>query len=213
VALGWVLPGVREVRGQAGPYGAAWRRANIRALMSSGPLWVVLGDSLSQGLGASAYDRGWVGQLRDRLARDGHPFRIVNLSVSGARIHEVLRDQVPALEALTTTPALVTLLVGSNDLFRGGDRTALAETYAALLRRLPARSVVATLPTPTRTARLLNDTTETVARQHDFVVADTRDQRTTSWRDKLSADHFHPNERGYASIADVFEDAVRKRLS
>lgn len=213
VALGWVLPGVRTVRRQTAPYGEAWRQQNIRALMSTGPLWVVLGDSLSQGLGASAYDRGWVGQLRDRLAGEGHSFRIVNLSVSGARIHEVLESQLPALEALRPAADLVTLLVGSNDLFRSGDRDALAATYGRLLRRLPPRSIVATLPNPTRTARLLNETVQTVAEERDFVIADTRDPRTRTWRGKLSTDHFHPNERGYTSIADIFEVAVRDRLS
>ncbi len=213
VALSWLLPGIRTVRMQTQPYAEAWRRANLRALTSTGPLWVVLGDSLSQGLGAGAYDHGWVGQLRDRMARRGHPFRIVNLSVSGARIHEVLDSQLPALEALTTTPALVTLLVGSNDLFRRGERDDLAATYAQLLRRLPPGSVVATLPNPMATAQVLNRTTETIAAERGLVVAETRDPRTTHWRGKLAPDHFHPNELGYAAIADVFEDALRDRLA
>ena len=74
---GRVYPGVARVQGDVEPFAAAWARANAAALADRGdrPLWVALGDSLTQGIGAGAYDRGWVGQLRDRLTADGRELR------------------------------------------------------------------------------------------------------------------------------------------
>jgi hypothetical protein len=68
-AAAGVLPGVRKVQAQIVPYALAWQHANLAALRATGPLWVALGDSMSQGIGASAYDRGRVGVLGRRFGR------------------------------------------------------------------------------------------------------------------------------------------------
>src|SRR3954449_8855559 len=74
-----VLPGRQEVRRQIDVYAAAWADANEDALRADGPLWVALGDSTGQGIGASRWDRGYVGQVRDLLrAATGEPWRVVN---------------------------------------------------------------------------------------------------------------------------------------
>lgn len=82
-AAALLLPGVRRVQAKVVPYAMAWQRANLAAIAARGPLWVALGDSMTQGIGASAYDQGWVGQLGRQLTQDGQPYRIVNLSDSG----------------------------------------------------------------------------------------------------------------------------------
>ncbi len=51
-----VVPGVRQVHAQVAPYAKAWDAANATALSGQGPLWVVLGDSTAQGIGAPSYD-------------------------------------------------------------------------------------------------------------------------------------------------------------
>jgi lysophospholipase L1-like esterase len=66
-----------------------WRAHHERMLAATGtpddgPLWVVLGDSTAQGLGAPEPDGGYVGQtLRALDKRTGQRWRVVNLSVSG----------------------------------------------------------------------------------------------------------------------------------
>ena len=150
-AAALALPGVRAVRAQIEPYARAWQQANTAALAAGaagGALWVALGDSMTQGIGASRFDRGWVGQLGAQLARRGHQVRIVNLSVSGARAGDVLADQLPAIARLGLRPALVTVLIGSNDLMRRRHRDALAGLFGELLDRLPAGAVIANLPNP-----------------------------------------------------------------
>lgn len=207
---GRVLPGVARVQQDVAPYAQAWRADNIAALAGSGPLWVALGDSLTQGIGATAHDRGWVGQVRDRLAAAGRPHRVVNLAVSGAKTFDVLERQLPVLDALQ--PDLVTLMIGSNDLMRPKNRSALSGRFEAILRRLPRGAVVTTLPNPTRIAREANALLAGIAAERGLVIAELRDPRTASWRGRLAADHFHPNEDGYAAIADVVGDAVLARL-
>lgn len=70
-ALGRVSPGVRSVQQQVGPYADWWERANRNAVDGDRPLWVAIGDSMTLGIGASAPDRGMVGQLSERLTASG----------------------------------------------------------------------------------------------------------------------------------------------
>jgi hypothetical protein len=95
---------------QVDAYATAWEAANAAAMAAEGRLWVVLGDSAAQGVGASAHDRGWVGLVHQRL---GSTWRVVNLSRSGARTREVVDAQWPRAQELE--PDLVTAVVGGND--------------------------------------------------------------------------------------------------
>lgn len=212
-ALGRVFPGVREVQAQTEPYAAAWDRANRAALAATGPLWVALGDSMTQGIGASAYNHGWVGQLSDRLRGDGWDHRVVNLSVTGARVDDVVDTQLPALEAVCAAegpPALVTVVIGSNDVVSPRHRRGLAERFAQMLDRLPDGAVVMNLPNPHREARRVDDLLRGRATAGRIVLADMRREGPRSWRGLLAADSFHLNDRGSAAMADVAENAVRR---
>src|ERR1700742_1720371 len=91
-----LLPGVDLVGNEIKPYAEAWQERNLEALASADPLWVVLGDSLSQGVGASSIGNSWVLETQRALADRGVRYRIVNLSFSGARISDVLSRQIPA---------------------------------------------------------------------------------------------------------------------
>ncbi len=75
-----------------------------------GLLYVALGDSAAQGIGASGPDRGYVSLIAQRLrVASKQPVEVVNLSRSGARISDVLSRQIPALEALGRRPDLITV--------------------------------------------------------------------------------------------------------
>ena len=217
-ALG-VVPRVRRVCDQVEPYADAWLEQSRRSLRTPARRWVVLGDSMSQGIGASAHDRGWVGQLADRLRADGHELSVVNLSATGARTPDVLAQQLPLLEELPSpapgSPApLVTALVGSNDLFGGrASRAALPGAMAELADRLPPGAVVATLPQPARAAGLANRPLRAAEASGRLRVVDMRAAGPSSWRGRLASDLFHPNDAGYAAIADALEPAVRAALA
>ena len=78
--------------GQVAPYARSWEDANRLAREVVGPLWVALGDSAAQGVGADSYDQGHVGQLRRLLeARDGIPSRVINPNAVGGEEDTSLR--------------------------------------------------------------------------------------------------------------------------
>jgi lysophospholipase L1-like esterase len=201
-----LLPGVREVQAQVEPYARAWEQHNRAAVQADGPLWVVLGDSMAQGIGASAYDRGWPGQLAERLPEH----RLVNLSVSGGRLTDLLERQIPAMEALGEAD-LVTVIVGSNDLISRRLREALPARLAEVLRRLPPGSVVGTQPGGRSGALEFNRLVDEATVERGLVIAEFRDRRMRSWRGKLSVDHFHPNDLGYAGMAEIVAEALERR--
>ncbi|WP_148613548.1 SGNH/GDSL hydrolase family protein [Nocardioides rubriscoriae] len=213
-----VLPGVARVWRQVDPYADAWHAHNLATLSDtsrSGRRWVVLGDSMSQGVGASSYDAGWVGQLARRLAATGDGLQVLNLSATGARTDDVLQQQLPALAEVGSRPDdLVTVMVGSNDLFGGrGRRERLPAAFAELVDAVPTGTVVATLPQPTGVAGQANTHVERAAAAGRVVMLDLRVSGPDSWKGRLAADWFHPNDAGYAAIADAVEPTVRAVLA
>lgn len=178
---------------------------------AEGLLYVALGDSAAQGVGASTPDRGYVGLLAERLREStGRPVEVVNLSVSGACVVDVLEHQLPRLQALQ--PDVVTVAVGGNDvrLYRREEFTA---DFERLVVGLPSGSYVADVPwfLRARGGRKAADAAQVV---RDVVAAaglvavplHARLQ-AEGWRGVLtltSRDLFHPNDRGHEVWADAF---------
>ena len=105
--------GVVAMRGDCIAFASHWQLHNYRVLTESGPLWVVLGDSTAQGLGAPDPRGGYVGQALHQLRRrSGQHWRVLNLSASGALVRDVLGNQLPQLPV---APDLVTCGIGAND--------------------------------------------------------------------------------------------------
>ncbi|MEV1294574.1 GDSL-type esterase/lipase family protein [Pseudonocardia sp. NPDC049635] len=200
-----VLPGVRRVQGQIEPYAEFWQEHNRTALGGSGPLWVALGDSMAQGIGAARPDGGWAGRLAPTL---GASWRLVNLSQYGARVDDVVDRQLPA--ALRLRPDLLVCLIGSNDLMQPRRQEGVGERYVRLVDRLPRGTVIGNQPGTFAAALVVNGLIDDAVARRGLVLAELRDPRTRHWRGKLSSDGFHPNDRGYAAIAEVFAEALRR---
>lgn len=215
-----VHPGWARTSATVLPYAEAWADGNDLALAGQGPLWVALGDSTGQGIGASRHDQGYVGALLAWLnQRSDEEWRVVNLSRSGARAADVLATQVLALEELaqagrappgSAPVALVTLAVGANDVVRRTPLPRLEATLAALFDRLPPGSVVATLPQGLGRRRppLVNHFIRERARESGLRVADVWVRTGPPWSGKFAADGFHPNDTGYQDWAAAFADAL-----
>ena len=187
-------------------YAAEWAAANETALAATGPLWVVLGDSAAQGVGASAYDRGWVGVVRDRLReQDGQPWRVLNLSRSGARTRDVLDTQLPA-----APPAdLLTAVVGGNDALHTKRAQWLREVDE-LVRVVPDGTVLSTVARGVfeRKTRAVNEHLRTAAAARGLPVADVWAQTGPPYKG-LYFDGLHPNDKGYLQWADAVWEAIR----
>lgn len=204
-----LVPGVGRVQAQVAPFARAWQASNAEALGREGPLWVALGDSMSQGIGARDISGGWVGQLQARWTAAGTSLRLVNLSVTGARVADVLDDQIPRLAGLGVRPALVTVLVGANDMLLRGRRAAAVASFTRLIDELAGYpTVIATLPRRNPEALAINARIDEAVRAGRIRVADMRGRTLRSLRGTRAEDHFHPNELGYTSICDAFAAGV-----
>lgn len=177
---------------------------------AGGLVYVALGDSVAQGLGASSPTNGYVGLLAERLRAVG-PVQVVNLSASGARVHDVLDDQLPRLRALARVD-VVTLDIGGNDV-RRYDPVQFERELRALLTGVPAGTIVADLPYFMhghweRDAVEASQTLRRVAVAAGLSVVPMHAAlQGRGWvgmfRD-YAADFFHPNDRGHRVWADAF---------
>ena len=188
-------------------YAAAWSVDNAAALEADGPLWVVLGDSAAQAVGASSHRSGYVGVVAARLSeRDGVPWRVVNLSRSGARTREVLDVQLPAAAGLRAD--LLTAVVGGNDALRTKEAV-WRQDARDLCAVLPAGAVVSTVARGVfeRKTRRVNDVIRSCAAEHGLRVADLWAHTGPPYKG-LYFDGFHPNDRGYLQWADALSAAL-----
>jgi len=142
-----------------------------------------------------------------RAQRDPR-WRVVNLARSSALAGDVLAEQLPLLEAIPA-PQLVTCAVGANDLLRTRP-SRLPADLRAVVGRLPAGAVVATLPQGLRAsrARAVNAVLVAAAADRHLAVADVWARTGPPWQHKFAADHFHPNDLGYGDWLAAFAEAV-----
>ncbi|MEQ8717388.1 MAG: SGNH/GDSL hydrolase family protein [Acidimicrobiales bacterium] len=207
--------GVREVEEQIEPYARWWDEANAAALEAEGPLWVAFGDSTAQGIGADEPSGSYVGQALMKL-RDvsGQPWRVLNLSMTGARFADVSGHQVPAARSVLngSVPALVTCVVGTNDvLFRWGF-DGIVEDARAMVEAVPDDTLLGRLGSSRGRRRIaVNEIFATAEAEGGVDLFDV-----WVWPDdgerRLAADGFHPNDLGYEMMADALMSAVRDRL-
>ena len=185
---------------------------------SDGLLYVALGDSAAQGIGASRPEKGYVGLLAEHLrAATGRPVTVMNLSRSGARIRDVLATQLPALSAVGRRVDLVTVGIGGNDMASYSVQRFTAE-IEALTSSLPPSAVIADVPyfgggARERYAQEAGKILTRSALEHDLIVVPLYEAlRRRGWRGMFSdfaADWFHPSDRGYRIWADVFWQSIR----
>lgn len=210
-----LLPGVRQVHAQVARYAVEWEAANDQAREGVGPLWVVLGDSTAQGIGAPSWDEGYVGQLH-RALNDGaeRPWRVLNVSRSGARAADVLDRQIPILRRVPSPPDLVTCAIGANDVVRRTPPAQLLDQLRRIMAALPQRAVIATLPqglNPDLT-QAANRVIGEEAPAAGLLVADVWGHTGPPWHGKLAADRFHPGALGYADWAAAFAAVLPQAL-
>ena len=225
--LGRWTDGVAELRSARTEFAVYWDAHNDQVLtkreraMRDGadldPLWVVLGDSTAQGLGAPGPRGGYVGQTLYQLRRTtGSHWQVLNLSVSGALMRDVLADQIPLLDG--QRPDLVTCGAAANDILYSapgklfGDlRTLLAAVPEdTVMLDLPLLSgfwgIVGRMSVPyiTRINRVINE----VAAERKLRVAKVSRHFVPPWVGKFSVDNFHPSQDGYRDWSRALVEAL-----
>ncbi|WP_229662381.1 SGNH/GDSL hydrolase family protein [Agromyces bauzanensis] len=178
-------------------------------------LYVAMGDSAAQGIGASRPDRSYVGLLaRDIRATTGPSVRVVNLSVSGATVELAVRDQLPKFAKFR--PDIVTVAIGANDIAKW-DPESFERGVREILAALPPHALVANLPFfyfphNERNVAVANRILRSVAEEFGLTVAPlhtvTRLRGVRRMLTHFANDLFHPNDHGYKVWAEAFRPAL-----
>src|SRR5439155_11988632 len=210
-------PDGATARREASPaFARHWQAHNDRVLGLDGPLWVVLGDSTAQGLGALSPDGGYVGQVLAELRRQtGLPWRVLNLSVSGSLTRDVLGAQLPLVPAHAD---LVTCGIGVNDILYTSPAKLFAD-LRALIAVVPDQTVLLDLPLPSGCWGFLgrasvpyvtriNRTIHQAAAARGLPVAEVSAHFLPPWTGKFASDYFHPSQDGYRDWARALLSAV-----
>lgn len=193
---------------------------------------LALGDSGMAGVGVRDPAEALPFQIASRVAaRIGRPVHVVSHAEAGARTHDVLVDQLPAV---SDRPDVVVLLIGTNDVIHLTPLRRLAASTTNLLARLHlvgAPVVVSSLPEfgamraiPRIVRSAVAARAIMVRRIHREAVldgpggvelVDVRAQLGQEFvHDEalMSADRFHPSAAGYSRIADALVPAVVSAL-
>ena len=200
------------------PVHSAWWRARFDR--GGALLYVAMGDSAAQGIGASSPARSYVGRLSAYIRRQGHTsLRVVNLSVSGSTTWLCRKDQLPKFEKYE--PDVVTVAIGANDIVQF-DPESFEKNIRVIYGALPSHAIVGDLPAmwiPDREKKLVeaNAIVRRVAGEFGLTVAPlyetTRRQGFFRTYRNSAGDLFHPNDRGYRVWASAFEPAVAARVA
>ena len=200
---------VRRVRAQRVDYASYWHDHNEQVAPAGAVHLVTLGDSLLQGIGASSPKSGLGGLAAAYLAeRTGRPVRLTNLSRSGAKVSDVLADQLPA--APLETADVVLVAVSANDAMRRIPLTEYRTGLDELFRRLPADRTVVSDVALVRGRGRYQPVLTAVAEAHGITRANVTGTFANARNPRnLAGDFFHPSDRGYRLWLAAFEPELR----
>ena len=199
-------------------HSAYWREQYKR---TGDLVYVVLGDSTAQGIGASKPNRGYVGKLARFIHKEsGESVRVVNLSQSGARLREIHEVMMPRFAK--QHPDILTVAIGANDI-ASFDEARFTRELDALYAALPGHAIVAEVPsfyfgTAEHKAQVANLIVHETAERYGLVVAPvyelTRRQTGAKYAfNQVADDFFHPNDRGYDVWTSAFEPLIAARIA
>jgi lysophospholipase L1-like esterase len=189
--------------------------------------YVIMGDSTSAGVGG-VYENGVAIATAKHLGRT-YETKLINLSVPGARINDILKDQLP--QALVHTPDVILIVAGANDvthltrianvkndlrlainhlieknckskiILMGSPQMATVPRFGSILRGL---------------ARLqtyrLNKSVKALVVEKDLTFAPVAEQTSEQFSEDpikfFAEDKFHPSDEGYGLWAPVLNDAI-----
>ncbi len=208
-----------ELYTQLARYKTYWERNNEKSAQDGEILYIALGDSTAQGIGASHPDKGYTSIIRKKLAeREKKPVRLVNLSKSGATIKDVLAAQLPAMKKLGVSErTVVTIEIGANDILVFNPKMFESE-MDELMGKLPPQTVMSDIPTfkqsrfNSREPDVLqaNEIMYKLATKHGLQLAPlhARMLQRNGIRN-FAADLFHPSNAAYSrNWAPVFLEQI-----
>jgi acyl-CoA thioesterase-1 len=218
----FVIINLLRLRRDVSAYAQYWQQQvglsseqSAQAKQADDFIYVALGDSIGQAIGASKPQNGYVGLIAKHIEQEtGRRVRIVNLSVTGAKVSDLLNTQLPDLHKYQ--PDLITVEIGANDM-RSYDSATFRTQYEQLVKALPAdKSVIANVPyfgTRKGSNPQIIDANRTVSElTHTYSIptADVYSSLKAQQSPYIYAiDFFHPNDRGYRIWYNAYLPVIR----
>ncbi|HZU70190.1 MAG TPA: GDSL-type esterase/lipase family protein [Ktedonobacteraceae bacterium] len=220
-------PNVTSMTHPASPSLTATTRSAQSQTFQRPITYVALGASDAVGVGSNVPgSQGYVPLIAAHLPKGS---RLINLGVSGIRLHDALTEELPL--AISTSPDLVTIWLVANDFVDGIAYNDYMQDLNTLLHQLHtrthARIIMANLPDLTRLPAFANETTAQKAQmlqaiQHwnagiaqaaasygvTLVDLFRQGSRLTAHPEYISSDGFHPSAAGYVQLANLFWQAI-----
>lgn len=193
-------------------------------------VYVAMGASDAVGVGSTQPgSQGYVPLIGDRLPTGS---RVINLGVSGIRLHEAMQKELPL--ALSVSPKLITIWLVANDFIGGVTYDGYMQDLDTLLKQLhtstQAKIVMANLPDLTLLPALSkssaakkvqvrgeiqrwNARIATLANQYNVTQVDlfSQNSQLTAHPEYVSGDGFHPSPAGYTQLAGFFWTAINNQ--
>jgi lysophospholipase L1-like esterase len=208
--LGYVNIGLQIKR-----YPAYWHKQAQKQVTDNTLVYIALGDSTAQGIGASSPARGYVGLVAKRLAEStGRPVKVINVSVSGAKVADVLQKQLPQIAVIQAD--VVTIEIGANDV-RTYNKQQFDTEFAELVKKLPKGTYVSDMPrfdkpAPRERAIEMSATIKQLVDGSDLKLVplfEYTSKNKSFWRN--STDRFHPSNQAYVYWADAFWSQINAK--
>lgn len=211
-----------ELRTQAGRYQAYWTRRNKQPAMQHELVYIALGDSTAQGIGASKPEKSYPGLITAEMEKKtNRPVRLINLSKSGAKLDDVLQRQLPELKKCSMNEkTVITMEAGANDM-GSFDLAKFENQMDEIMSKLPKQAVISDIPYFGGGIRRslepnvikANEIMRRLAKKHDFKLADLHAKtKDNSGLRTFAVDLFHPSDYGYkANWAPAFMERINEQ--
>ena len=197
------------------PGGGSAVPADVAADPRPGPLLVVLGDSLTAGLGLDV-DEAYPARLERALRNDGYAVTVVNAGVSGDTTAAGLAR---AEWALAGDVRILVLALGGNDGLRGLPADQMKRNLSQILALAAERGIrvlLAGMEAPPNFGAAYTADFRTVfedlAREHEVAFLPFLLDGVAAHPALNQADGIHPNADGASIVADLVRDALEPLL-
>lgn len=187
--------------------------------------FVMLGDSLLAGVGATNSKSNLAYSIFQKLSSDGKNGELINLAIPGVTTKDLIKSQLP--QAIDNKPTDVLLFIGVNDRQQPISDQTFKTNYQTIITQLKtktsARIKVVNLPylgsnlillppwnylLEARTFRF-NQIIDRLARANNLQLIDlytpTRSQFLKT-SDLYAVDQFHPSDKGYALWSKIINE-------